>query len=373
MFININKYIEDTVFVLDKGFSRSAIHQFHYEAITILPALTCKKDLTEEKQMVESINNINKINLLHQQQQQQSNDSNNNNPNPNNNNNIIQMNIPPLQNIPDLNIPPEFVSEEIPSLNQNLSRMCTLIRYSIEKIFGTLSRRYKLFSNKIQFHYIHLFGIMLNFACATHCQFGIGKLKSKSIRRKILEFMKIKFLKYPSWHPVSSTFYHDVQKIHKNTSYFIQFNPNVNLLQFQNLLRKYYIELHDLVLFGGGTCNERRSKEYLFASKESIQLFGGINQFANVLYVKYIRRKYKMVHDPKTRQREQFTDLLIVHLNDIQKFDNKLPQSEGGTFEFSENLCRLISFCGNKEKFRTINNCSHATAAMRQVSFLYFC
>lgn len=86
--------------------------------MTIMPAISTKSDITQEHEVFTYLNN------------------NNNN---NNNNNISDYYT--LQN--------QVKLDDVPTLNANLSRYCTLLRYSIEKVFGTLSKRYKVCLSKL--------------------------------------------------------------------------------------------------------------------------------------------------------------------------------------------------------------------------------
>lgn len=178
----------------------------------------------------------------------------------------------------------------------------------------------------------------------------------------ILELMKIKMNKYPNFHPITQTYVNDIKKCYRNTSFFIQFDPNnlQNIQNVKNLLQKFYLTESERLLFGGGSCNVRKSRTYLWASKDKIKLFIGVNSFQNCVYIKYIRRKYKMVHDQASRSQDKFSEIVIVNLNDTQKFPAKLQPN--GKYEFSNNLTRLISMCNNKENLRSINACSHAVS-----------
>ena len=250
-------------------------------------------------------------------------------------------------------------------INQNLSRYCTILRYSVEKIFATLSKRYGIFARTVPYHCINAFGLLLRFCCGLHCQLNIGRLKENKQRQILFQFIGIRVNNFISFHPIEQQYFADIRKAHKNKQMFVLFDPN-NLQQFKNHLKSnFYLIEDDLFMFGGGKSNLCKGYDYLWASRDTIQMYIGIEHpFKMCLYFKYIRKKYKLCHDMATRRAEHFTDVVITHLPTTlpNRYDNNINHHQ-----FSENLCKLISRCSNNDTNRSIHGCSHASCCLRYI------
>lgn len=196
--------------------------------------------------------------------------------------------------------------------------------------------------------------------------------------------MKMRIQKWMNYHPLSEKFFNDCSRECINPNFFDQYsyydkiteniknnktsfinlnNLNRNLVHylFNYLKNIFYISDEEIKIIGGGISNYKKSFEYLHSSRRTIEIFIGKQgtAFQNSLYCRYIRRKYKMVHNQESRSKENFTNVLISRLN-----QGLINTSE---FNYSTNLLNLISMCTNHDKFRTINSCSHSCCVLRLV------
>lgn len=257
-----------------------------------------------------------------------------------------------------------MVSQQ-PMIDANIGRICTMIRWCIEYQIGIIVKRYRLFENKIPCHMVPFIGSCLRYVISTHNHFQIGLIKCSEKRRKILTYIKMSMLSWWNKYPITKKEFDDVV-LQTNSgdiqqSYFklIKNMQDLNNVWSDNEIKNFALSDDDITIKGGGIGNFNKALQILHQSKNCIEMYVGTGKYKKYIMIRKIRMKMKVTSNKKANRKNSS----IVLLKRVIA-EQGLSDLKNGEFTFSDSMKQIAAYCDNIYGKRTLNFCSHSTAAL---------
>lgn len=274
-----------------------------------------------------------------------------------------------------------------PLLQSNVGRLCTSVRWQVEKVIGLCGKRYMIFK-RMPFGWILFGGISARYIISTHIQFGIGYVKSTIHRRFIMSYMHLTMHQWSEKHPISTAEFNQVINCCRRNMHNKGLAPNEQHL-YRNNMTHFKLWNNDFVLsdywdpetinyfvfnFGerivksGGIGNIRKADSSLWASKDIIACFVGTGFYKGIIVVNGIRMRMKIVNVDDQLMLQGRTSTCMIKLLDD---DTALHNVEHLEFEFPPKILKITGRCSNIYGRRTISFCSHLTTSMYHFFYIY--
>lgn len=187
-----------------------------------------------------------------------------------------------------------------PTLLANMGRLVTVIRWMIEHCICMFNQRYGIW-HKIPRHVTGVAGVMMQHCHGVHIQFEIGKIKPSNNRLIAWTLMRMNLDRWLHFHPITDGFFKFCWKEVNKTNGWLKHCLNMNdiYVAFNNnidLVNKFILDELEIYAKGGGSHNVKKSKNYLWQSKNVIQLYCGIYMGKPWIFIKNILKNMKIYY-----------------------------------------------------------------------------
>lgn len=170
------------------------------------------------------------------------------------------------------------------TLNSNIGRYDTCVRWCIEYQISKINVRYALFANKIPYHWIIYTGGALRYCISTHNHFNIGLIKTSKSRALVLSYIDLCIKNWVD-HPISDSFFRHINLLISNKSpIFKHVKTRNDILKYWsiNTAKFWNLTYPERYIKGGGSGNIKKAIMALYQSQNVIKLFIGTGIFYNI-------------------------------------------------------------------------------------------